>query len=248
VTGLPEHIRACLFDLDGVLTSTAVLHQQAWKQTFDEYLRRREGEGFAPFTPQDYNTYVDGRPRADGVREFLTSRGITLPEGSPEDPPDTETINGVGNRKNVLLLRVIDERGVDPYPGSERYLEAVQRAGLGIAVVTSSANGEAVLEVTGLDRFVQARIDGVVIVERGLRGKPAPDSFIAGAEALGVEPAAAAVFEDALSGVEAGRAGGFGYVVGVDRAQQAEALRSAGADIVVADLCELLEPAGAESP
>ena len=241
VTGLPAHIRACLFDLDGVLTSTAVVHQEAWKQTFDDFLRRRDPAGFTPFTPADYLAYVDGRPRADGVREFLRSRGITLPEGSPDDPTDAETVNGVGNRKNELLLRYIDERGVDPYPGSERYLEVVRDAGLGIAVVTSSANGEAVLTVTGLDRFVQARIDGVVIAERQLRGKPAPDSFLAGAEALGVEPAAAAVFEDALSGVEAGRAGHFGYVVGVDRTEQGDALRRHGADVVVEDLCELLD-------
>jgi len=244
VTGLPPRIRACLFDLDGVLTSTAVLHQEAWKQTFDDFLRRRDGAGFAPFTLADYNAYVDGRPRADGVREFLRSRGITLPEGSPDDPPGDETVNGVGNRKNELLLRVIDERGVDPYPGSVRYLEAVRDAGLAIGVVTSSANGEAVLKVTELDRFVQARIDGVVIAERGLRGKPAPDSFLAGAQALGVEPGAAAVFEDALSGVEAGRAGHFGFVVGVDRVKQADALRSRGADVVVGDLCELLEVGG----
>jgi len=244
VTGLPPRIRACLFDLDGVLTSTAVLHQEAWKQTFDDFLRRRDGAGFAPFTPADYNAYVDGRPRADGVREFLRSRGITLPEGSPDDPPGDDTVNGVGNRKNELLLRVIDERGVDPYPGSVRYLEAVRDAGLAIGVVTSSANGEAVLKVTGLDRFVEARIDGVVIADRKLRGKPAPDSFLAGAQALGVEPEATAVFEDALSGVEAGRAGHFGFVVGVDRVQQADALRGRGADIVVDDLCELLEVGG----
>ena len=244
VTGLPPRIRACLFDLDGVLTSTAVLHQEAWKHTFDDFLRRRDGENFSPFTLADYNSYVDGRPRADGVREFLRSRGITLPEGTPDDPPGDETVNAVGNRKNELLLRVIDERGVEPYPGSVRYLEAVRDAGLAIGVVTSSANGEAVLKVTGLDRFVQARIDGVVIADRHLRGKPAPDSFLAGAQALGVEPEAAAVFEDALSGVEAGRAGHFGFVVGVDRVKQAEALRSRGADVVVEDLCELLEVGG----
>lgn len=244
MTGLPAQIRACLFDLDGVLTSTAVLHQEAWKQTFDDFLRRRDGADFSPFTAHDYNAYVDGRPRADGVREFLASRGITLPEGSPDDPPGAETVNGVGNRKNELLLRVIDERGVDPYPGSVRYLEAVRDAGLAIAVVTSSANGEAVLEVADLTRFVQARIDGVVIAERGLKGKPAPDSFLAGAEALGVEPARAAVFEDALSGVQAGRGGDFGYIIGVDRVGQAAALRSHGADVVVADLAELLDRDG----
>ncbi len=185
MTGLPDTIRACLFDLDGVLTSTAVLHQRAWKQTFDDFLRERDGDDFTEFTDRDYIRYVDGRPRADGVRTFLTSRGIELPEGEPDDPPDAATVNGVGNRKNVLLLRVIDEQGVSAYPGSLRYLEAVRDAGLAIAVVTSSANGEAVLKAAGLDRFVEARIDGIEIVERKLRGKPAPDSFIAGAEAPG---------------------------------------------------------------
>ncbi|TDP91045.1 HAD family hydrolase [Labedaea rhizosphaerae] len=239
--GLPDAITACLFDLDGVLTGTAVLHREAWKQTFDSFLRQRDGEGFREFTDRDYAEYVDGRPRADGVREFLRSRGITLPEGTPDDPPDAETVNGVGNRKNVLLLKVIDERGVDPYPGSVRYLDAARDAGLKIAVVTSSANGEQVLDVADLSKYVQARVDGVVIRRDGLRGKPAPDSFLAGAKALGVEPANAAVFEDALSGVQAGRAGAFGYVVGVNRADQAEQLRAHGADVVVDDLAELLE-------
>ena len=240
MTGLPAQIRACLFDLDGVLTSTAVVHERAWKQTFDDFLRQRDGDDFSPFTDRDYILYVDGRPRADGVRTFLKSRGIELPEGKPDDPPDAATVNGVGNRKNVLLLRVIDEQGVSAYPGSVRYLEAVRDAGLAIAVVTSSANGEAVLKAAGLDQFVQARIDGIEIVKRKLNGKPAPDSVLAGAEAIGVEPSEAAVFEDALSGVEAGRAGSFGYVVGVDRAHQADALRQHGADVVVEDLAELL--------
>ena len=247
MTGLPAHISACLFDLDGVLTSTAVLHQQAWKETFDGYLLSREGVGFTPFSALDYNEYVDGRPRADGVRTFLTSRGIELPEGAPDDPADADTINGVGNRKNELLHAVIEQQGVDPYPGSVRYLEAARDAGLAIAVVTSSANGEAVLAATGLDSFVQARIDGVVIVERQLKGKPAPDSFLAGAAELGVDAGAAAVFEDAISGVQAGRAGNFGYVIGVDRVGQAEALQVAGADIVVQDLDELLDAAAVES-
>jgi beta-phosphoglucomutase family hydrolase len=242
VTGLPSPIRACLFDLDGVLTSTAALHEDAWKRTFDDFLRRRQGSDFRPFTERDYVEYVDGRPRADGVRTFLLSRKIQLPEGSPDDPPDAQTINGVGNRKNELLQHVIEERGVDAYPGSVRYLEAVHDRGLRIGVVTSSANGEAVLRAANLDRFVEARIDGIVIAQRHLRGKPAPDSFIAGAEALGVVPALAAVFEDALAGVRAGRAGAFGYVVGVDRAHQADALRRHGADVVVEDLAELLEP------
>jgi len=241
VTGLPPQIRACLFDLDGVLTSTATLHEEAWKRTFDDFLRRREGADFVPFTEQDYNQYVDGRPRADGVRTFLASRAIHLPEGAPDDQPGAETVNGVGNRKNELLQRIINERGVDAYPGSVRYLEAVHDAGLRIGVVTSSANGEAVLKAANRERFVEARIDGVVISDRHLHGKPAPDSFIAGAQALEVEPENAAVFEDALAGVQAGRAGGFGYVVGVDRANQADALRQHGADVVVEDLAELLE-------
>ncbi|WP_285502307.1 beta-phosphoglucomutase family hydrolase [Actinokineospora sp. NBRC 105648] len=239
--GLPDGVTACLFDLDGVLTSTATLHELAWKRTFDEFLAGRADGDRSPFTPKDYTTYVDGRPRADGVRTFLTARGIDLPEGAPDDPPDRATVNGVGNRKNEALLGLIDERGIQPYPGSVAYLNAAHDAGLKIAVVTSSANGEHVLEVAGLTSFVQARVDGVTIVEDGLRGKPAPDSFLAGARKLGVEPAQAAVFEDALSGVEAGHAGGFGYVVGVNRADQADELRAHGADIVVDDLAELLD-------
>ncbi len=238
--GLPDGIRACLFDLDGVLTSTTPLHRSAWKRTFDDFLLAREGDHFAEFTDHDYIAHVDGRPRYDGVREFLASRDITLPEGEPDDPADVDTVHGLGNRKNELLTDVIKAEGVSPYPGSVRYLEAVAVPGLAMAVVTSSANAAAVLDATDLNRFVQVRIDGEVIVREGLRGKPSPDSFLAGARALGVEPAAAAVFEDALAGVAAGRAGGFGYVIGVDRAGQAAALRDYGADIVVADLAELL--------
>lgn len=239
--GLPDETTGCLFDLDGVLTSTAKLHREAWKQTFDALLRERDGADFAPFTEDDYLTYVDGRTRTDGVRAFLVSRRIELPEGTAQDGPGEETLRGVGNRKNDLLLRLIDERGVEVYPGSRRYLEAARAAGLRIGVVTSSANGEQVLSVTGLDTYVDARVDGVVIERDGLRGKPAPDSFLAGAEALGVEPSSAAVFEDALAGVQAGRAGGFGCVVGVDRAGTPERLREAGADVVVEDLGELVE-------
>lgn len=239
--GLPDHVTACLFDLDGVLTGTAELHRAAWKETFDALLRARDGAGFAPFTEADYNNYVDGRPRFDGVREFLASRHVSLPEGSPDDPPSADTVGGVGNRKNVRVQQIIAERGVNPYPGSVRYLEAAKEAGVHIAVVTSSANGKAVLDAAGLSRFVEARIDGIVIAERKLKGKPAPDSFLAGAEALGVPKEQAAVFEDALSGVQAGRTGGFGYVVGVDRAGQADALRTHGADVVVTDLAQLLD-------
>jgi beta-phosphoglucomutase family hydrolase len=239
--GLPDSIKALLFDLDGVLTGTAELHRQAWKRTFDDFLSHRDGPGFQAFTERDYLDYVDGRPRADGVRTFLEARGIRLPEGSPDDPPGEGTINGVGNRKNELLLSIIENEGVRPYPGSRRYIEAARAAGLKIGVVTSSANGEAVLEAANLSQFVEARVDGLTITSQGLRGKPAPDSFLAGAKALGVPPAEAAVFEDALSGVQAGRAGNFGFVVGVDRADQADALREHGADVVVEDLADLLE-------
>lgn len=238
--GLPEHVTACLFDLDGVLTGTAELHKAAWKETFDAFLRRRDGDAFREFTDADYNNYVDGRPRFDGVRAFLASRGVALPEAGQDAPPSDESVQGVGNTKNRRVQEIMTERGVSPYPGSRRYLEAARAAGLRIGVVTSSANGEAVLAAAGLSHFVAARIDGVVIAEQGLSGKPAPDSFLAGAHALGVEPRRAAVFEDALSGVAAGRAGNFGYVVGVDRAGQAAALRAHGADVVVTDLAELL--------
>ncbi|MDT7729715.1 MAG: hypothetical protein QOI21_6291 [Actinomycetota bacterium] len=238
--GLPDHVSACLFDLDGVLTGTAELHREAWKQTFDEFLRKRDGEDFKPFTDHDYVAHVDGRPRADGVREFLLSRDISLLEGDPGDDGDTQTVNGLGNRKNELVLRIIDERGVNPYPGSVRYLKAAKDAGLKIAVVTSSANGAKVLDAAKLTPYIEARIDGNVLKRDNLRGKPAPDSFLAGAKALGVAPENAAVFEDALAGVEAGKAGEFGYVVGVNRADQAEELRRHGADVVVDDLADLL--------
>ncbi|WP_034271692.1 beta-phosphoglucomutase family hydrolase [Haloechinothrix halophila] len=239
--GLPETVRACLFDLDGVLTSTVRLHRLAWRRTFDDFLLEYSGPKFEPFTEQDYAAHVDGRTRADGVREFLASRGIELPNGHHDDPPGAKTINGVGNRKNELLHRIIAEEGVEPYPGSVRFLEAARSAGLAIAVVTSSANGATMLDATGLTPFVQARVDGVVIRRDGLRGKPAPDAFLAAANELGVAPEHAAVFEDAQAGVAAGRAGGFGYVVGVDRTGQAAALRARGADVVVADLADLLE-------
>lgn len=241
--GLPGGITACLFDLDGVLTSTAVIHREAWKETFDAFLRDRAaagGDPFREFTDRDYATYVDGRPRADGVRAFLESRSITLPEGSPDDGPDDDTVNGVGNRKNALVHLIIERRGVQPYPGSVRYLHAARDAGLRIAVVTSSANAVTVLDAAGLASFVEALVDGNAIAGEGLRGKPAPDSFLAGAAKLGVEPKAAAVYEDALAGVQAGRDGGFGRVIGVNRADQADELRLHGADVVVDDLADLL--------
>ena len=242
--GLPDDVRACLFDLDGVLTETAKVHAEAWKQTFDEFLRARSeksGEAFKEFDKHDdYDKYVDGLPRYDGVRNFLKSRGIELPEGTPEDSPDAQTIDGVGNRKNVLVLKLIKDRGVDAYPGSVAYVKAAREAGLRRAVVSSSANCQEVLKAAGIEDLFEARIDGKTIDERHLKGKPAPDTFLDGARTLGVEPSHAAVFEDALAGVQAGHAGHFGYVVGVDRVGQADALREHGADTVVEDLAELL--------
>ncbi|MFC8513748.1 beta-phosphoglucomutase family hydrolase [Streptomyces sp. NPDC057257] len=238
--GLPEDIQACLFDLDGVVTRTAVVHAAAWKETFDAFLREREGDGFRPFDAvADYDEYVDGRPRADGVRTFLASRGIELPEGSPDDPPDAPTVNGVGNRKNVLLLEKIRTQGVEAYDGTLRYIEAVRAQGLRTAIVSSSANTRDVLHSIGAEPLFDVRIDGVVAAERGLPGKPHPDTFLAAAQDLGVEPKRAAVFEDALAGMDAGRSGHFGYVVGVDRVGQTEALYAHGADVVVRDLAEL---------
>jgi beta-phosphoglucomutase family hydrolase len=242
--GLPEQIKGCLFDLDGVITRTATVHAAAWKQMFDEFLRSRAaetGEAFVPFdSHDDYDRYVDGKPRLDGTRDFLRSRGIDLPEGSEDDPPGTPTVYGLSNRKNDLVLTRIREDGVEVYDGSTAYVKAVRAAGLRTAVVSSSANTKDVLETTGLSGLFDAVIDGVVARQRGLRGKPAPDTFLAGADAVGVRPAEAAVFEDALAGVAAGRAGHFGYVVGVDRVGQADALRAHGADVVVRDLGELL--------
>lgn len=237
---VPEGITACLFDLDGVLTNTAALHRSAWKHVFDVFLRKRERERFRPFSEADYFDHVDGRARADGVRALIASRGIKLPEGDREDPPTADTVHGLGNRKNKLLLASIRERGVRPYPGSVRYVKAVVNAGLDVGVVTSSENGAAVLEAAGLDKFVRARIDGLVIAREQLRGKPEPDSFLEGARALGVRPTGAAVFEDALAGVRAGNAGGFGWVVGVDRDNHADALGAQGAHLVVADLADIL--------
>jgi beta-phosphoglucomutase family hydrolase len=245
VLGLPDGTHACLFDLDGVLTKTAVVHNAAWKEMFDAYLRersRRTGEPFVPFDPgRDYDEYVDGKPRADGTRSFLASRGIELPEGSDDDPPSAETIHGLGTRKNEIVLRRIREDGVEAYESSVRYVRAARDAGLRRAVVSSSANCRDVLIAAGIEDLFEARIDGVVAGREHLRGKPAPDTFLAAARALGLGPQAAAVFEDALAGVEAGRAGRFRFVVGVDRTGQADALKKHGADIVVTDLAELLD-------
>jgi beta-phosphoglucomutase family hydrolase len=238
--GLPPSIRACLFDLDGVLTRTATVHFAAWKRTFDEYLQRFH-PGEPEFSQPDYNRYVDGKHRADGVRGFLASRGITLPEGTPGDPPDAATVQAIATRKNDMVLRELDEHGVEVYPGSVDYLRKVKEAGLATAVVTASANGEKVIAAGGFADLIDERVDGLVAARDALRGKPEPDTFLAGARLLGVAPAEAVVFEDALSGVAAGRAGEFGYVVGVDRVGQAEGLAAEGADVVVQDLSELLE-------
>jgi beta-phosphoglucomutase family hydrolase len=243
--GLPGGIRACLFDLDGVLTQTARVHAAAWKEMFDAYLQehaKRSGETFVPFDPvADYDRYVDGKPRYDGVRSFLASRGIELPEGDANDPPSAETVHGLGNRKNDLVLALLKRDGVEAYEGSVRYVRAVREAGLHTAVVSASANCKDVLEAAGIEDLFEVRIDGIVVEQRHLRGKPAPDTFLAAAKEVGVQAAEAAVFEDALAGVEAGRAGNFGFVVGVDRTGQREALLEHGADVVVSDLADLLE-------
>lgn len=248
--GLPDGTRACLFDLDGVLTDTASVHAAAWKQMFDDFLRaraERDGTAFVPFDASaDYGPYVDGKPRLDGTRSFLASRGIVLPEGDPADGPDAETVVGLSTKKNDLVQEKIVTVGVEVYPGSVRYLRAVRAAGLATAVVSSSANAEQVLAVADLAQYVDHRVDGVTAKERGLPGKPAPDTFLAAAADLGFAKEQAVVFEDALAGVASGRAGGFGWVVGVDRLGHADKLREAGADVVVQDLADLLgdSPAG----
>src|SRR5215212_4422837 len=241
---LPSGITTCLFDLDGVLTQTAKVHARAWKSMFDDFLRdwsERHGQPFEEFDrPTDYDEYVDGKPRLDGVRSFLESRGIDLPMGSPQDPPDAETIHALGTRKNDRVLELIRAQGVDPYEGSVRFAEQAREQGLGRAVVSSSTNCQDVLVAAGIDHLFEARVDGVVAEREGLAGKPAPDTFLYGAKLLGASAAEAAVFEDAQAGVQAGRAGDFGWVVGVDRTGQADALRRRGADVVVEDLAELL--------
>jgi beta-phosphoglucomutase family hydrolase len=243
--GLPDHVRACLFDMDGVLTRTATVHAAAWKTMFDEFLRawaEKAGEPFVPFDPvADYDRYVDGRRRLDGTRTFLTARKIAIPEGSPQDPADALTLHGLGERKNQLLLSLLAKEGVDVFNGSVRFVRAVRDAGLRTAVVSSSANTARILDAAKIADLFDARIDGVTARRRHLKGKPAPDMYLAGAEALDVGPSETAVFEDALAGVRAARAGGFTPVIGVDRTGQAEALRENGADIVVTDLAELME-------
>jgi beta-phosphoglucomutase family hydrolase len=245
--GLPDRIAACLFDLDGVLTQTASVHAAAWKEMFDGYLRQRAartGEPFVPFDPvAEYDQYVDGRPRADGTRAFLAARGIALPEGGPGDPPGAETVSGLSRLKNDIVLRRIAAGGAHAFPGSVAYVRAAQAAGLRRAVVSASANCRAVLAGAGLDGQFDVVIDGTVAEAERLAGKPAPATYLAAARRLGLAPGQCAVYEDALAGVAAGRAGGFGWVVGVDRTGQADALRAEGADVVVRDLAELRDPA-----
>jgi beta-phosphoglucomutase family hydrolase len=243
--GLPDAVKACLFDMDGVITKTATLHAAAWKEMFDEYLRQRADQThteFVPFDPgADYDQYVDGKPRLDGTRSFLQSRGIDLPEGTPDDPAGTATIWGLSNRKNDLVLAKIAAGGVEVYPGSVTYVSYAKKIGLKTAVVSSSANTRQVLASAGLSDLFDVRVDAQFVEAHSLRGKPAPDSYLAAAKELGVTPDQAAVYEDALAGVEAGRAGKFGLVVGVDRVGQADELRAHGADIVVKDLAELMD-------
>lgn len=235
--------KAVLFDLDGVLTDTARVHSSAWKATFDDYLRHRAelaGDSFVPFDiDTDYRNYVDGKPRFDGVDGFLRSRNILLPWGDPVDPPGYETVCALGNRKNELLGKLLDESGVDVYESSMRVLEALRRRGIRMAVVTSSANASTVLALAGLTDFFDTRVDGKVAAELGLRGKPNPDPFLEAARRLGVAPIDGVVVEDAISGVEAGKAGGFGLVIGVDRHGDGDALKAAGADWVINDVAEL---------
>lgn len=242
---LPEEITTLLFDLDGVLTNTAKVHSEAWKEMFDAYLRERaerEGEEFRPFDiATDYVQHVDGKLRQDGVRSFLQSRGVELPEGKPDDPADAETIFGLGTRKNERVQKLIRTEGVEVFEGSVRFVEAAREAGYRTAVVSASKNTPEVLKVTGLEGLFELRVDGTVAAERNLDGKPAPDTFLEAAREMGEKPERCAVFEDATSGVQAGKAGGFGWVIGVDRVGRAEALREHGADVVVGDLSELLE-------
>jgi beta-phosphoglucomutase family hydrolase len=235
---------AVLLDLDGVITDTASIHAACWKQMLDEYLQKRAaqtGQAFRPFDiATDYRLYVDGKPRYDGVRDFLTSRDIQLPQGSPEDSPQAETIDGLGNRKNDLVNKIIEEKGVEPYEGSVELIRQLRHREFKIAVVTSSQNCTAVLKAAKLDHFFDVQVDGNVIHAQHLAGKPAPDSYLMGAKLLGVEPARAIVIEDALSGVEAGRNGNFGLVIGVARKGNSDELRRHGAHLVVNDLGELV--------
>jgi beta-phosphoglucomutase family hydrolase len=247
--GLPDGVAACLFDMDGVVTKTAIVHAAAWKQMFDDFLRERAkstGTEFVPFdSNHDYGAYVDGKPRLDGTKSFLESRGIDLPEGSPDDKPGTPTLNGLSNRKNDLVLVKIKEDGVQVYDGTITYIKTVRDAGLATAIVSSSANTKQVLDVAKIADLFDVRVDAQYAKEHNLHGKPAPDTFLAAAQALNVPAAHAVVFEDAQAGVAAGHAGHFALVVGVDRTNQAEALHEHGADVVVENVADLLKQDGA---
>ena len=240
----PDKFDAVLFDLDGVLTATAKVHAKCWKNMFDEYLQNRAsrtGETFQPFEiTTDYRLYVDGKPRFDGVRDFLRSRGIELPEGTPDDAPQTESVCGLGNHKNEMINAIIESDGVEAYEGSIALVHQIRQEGIEVAVVTSSQNCDAVLKAAGIDNLFRVKVDGNVIHTQHLSGKPAPDAFLAAAKALGVDPKRTVVVEDAISGVQAGRNGGFGLVIGVARKDDSEELRKHGADMVVKDLGELL--------
>ncbi len=245
MTTKPDQLDAVLFDLDGVLTATARIHARCWKRMFDEYLRERSartGEPFEPFdTERDYLPYVDGKPRYEGVQSFLASRGIELPWGDPADPPRTDTVCGLGNRKNALFNEVLREELPEVFERAVQYVRHLRESGIKTAVVTASKNATTVLRAAGIEQLFDVQIDGVVAADLGLAGKPQPDTFVEAARLLGVEPSRAAVVEDAISGVQAGRAGGFGLVIGVDRTGNAEALKANGADIVVADAGDLLD-------
>ena len=232
-----KRIRALIFDLDGVITQTARVHAQAWKRMFDTYLvnrGHREGKKYEPLSiATDYRRYIDGIPRYDGVRNFLASRGITLPEGAPEDEPGKETVAGLGNLKNVYFHELLQEGGVAVYPDTVAFIKQMRQQGLRTAVISASKNCRAILQAAGLEELFEVRVDGLLSAELGLKGKPDPDIFLEAARRLQVDPAHAAVFEDALAGVEAGKAGGFGLVVGIDRTNQAEELKQHGADLVL---------------
>lgn len=243
MTRLVDEYAAVLFDLDGVLTPTAEVHRVAWTRTFDRFLMSHFGEGYQPFTLDDYLEHVDGKPRYEGVHSFLASRGVNLPTGHPNEPPSLLTETGIGNLKNDEFTAVLEREGVTPYPGSVALLEHLEKAGVAVAVVSSSANATSVLEAAGLgDRF-EVVIDGLTARERGLAGKPSPATFLSAASDLGVDRLDSVVVEDAISGIEAGISGGFGLVVGVDRENQADAMTRAGAHLVVADLAELIPDA-----
>jgi len=241
--GLPDGVTACLFDMDGVVTKTALVHSAAWKEMFDDFLRQHAkdtGTEFVPFDSHDYDTYVDGKPRLDGTRSFLESRDIKLPEGSGDDPAGKATINGLSNKKNELVLAVLARDGVQVYEDTITYIHTVRAGGLATAIVSSSANTQQVLDSAGIAGLFDVRVDGQIAKERGLRGKPAPDTFLAAAQELHVPASQAVVFEDAVAGVEAGHAGHFAFVVGVDRVGHAAELRQHGADVAVQDVASLL--------